>query len=141
MPGNEADAELAEVVESVRPELRRILFAHRIPPEAATDVMRFALLGGVAHWREIGDKARWLLEAVELECLTYWSERGLRSPAIRRPAPPPGLDHLEDSAGRVLVDLDLLRAMLPLRRRRVVFARGGAVAQLRWLLRASALAA
>jgi len=37
----------------------------------------------------------------------------------------------------VLVDLDLLRAMLPVSRRRVVFARGGTVARLRWLLRAA----
>jgi DNA-directed RNA polymerase specialized sigma24 family protein len=136
--GSEADAAIAALVESIRPELRRILFSHLIPPQAATEVMQFALVGVVAHWREIGDKARWLLQAVELECLAYWQERGLRSPALRPPAPPPGLDHLEDSDGRVLVDLDLLRAMLPLSRRRVVFARGGAVAQLRWLLRARA---
>lgn len=135
MAGDEAA--LAALVESIRPELRRILFTHRIPPSAATDVMRFALLGVVAHWREIDDKAQWLLEAAEFECLAYWQERGLRSPALCQPAPPPGLDHLEDADGRVLVDLDLLRAMLPLSRRRRVFARGGAVAQLRWLLRAA----
>jgi DNA-directed RNA polymerase specialized sigma24 family protein len=138
---NGAEAAIAELVESIRPELRRILLAHRIPPEAATDVMQVALLSVVAHWREIAGKAQWLLEAVEFECLAYWLERGLRSPALRRPAPPPGLDHLEDADGRVLVDLDLLRAMLPASRRRVVFARGGVVAQLRWLLRASAPAA
>jgi hypothetical protein len=97
-----------------------------------------ALVGLIAHWREIGDKAQWLLEAVAFECLAYWQERGLRSPALRRPTPPPRLDHLEDVDGRVLVDLDLLRAMLPVSRRRVVFARRGAVAQLRWLLRAPA---
>jgi DNA-directed RNA polymerase specialized sigma24 family protein len=136
--GSEADAAIAELVESIRPELRRVLFIHRIPPKAATELVQFALVGVMAHWREIGDKAQWLLEALEFECLAYWQERGLRSPALRQPAAPPGLDHLEDGGGRVLVDLDLLRAMLPLSRRRVVFARGGAVAQLRWLLRAQA---
>jgi DNA-directed RNA polymerase specialized sigma24 family protein len=138
MQGSGAEEAIAELVESVRPDLRRILFSHRIPPKAATEVMQFALVGVVAHWREIGDKAQWLLEAVEFECLAYWQERGLRSPALRQPARPAGLDQLEDVDGRVLVDLDLLRAMLPVSRRRVVFARGGAVAQLRWLLRAPA---
>jgi DNA-directed RNA polymerase specialized sigma24 family protein len=135
MQGSGSEAALAELVESVRPALRRILFSHRIPPQAATEVMQFALVGLVAHWREIADKAHWLLEAVDFECLAYWRERGLRSPALRQPAPPPRLDHLEDVDGRVLVDLDLLRAMLPMSRRRVVFAPAGAVAQLRWLLR------
>jgi DNA-directed RNA polymerase specialized sigma24 family protein len=138
MHRSEAEGAIAELVESVRQDLRRILFSHRIPPQAATEVMQLALVGVVAHWREIGDRARWLLQAVEFECLAYWQQRGLRSPALRPPAPPPRLDHLEDVDGRVLVDLDLLRAMLPLRRRRIVFARGGAVAQLRWLLRAPA---
>jgi hypothetical protein len=64
----------------------------------------------------------------------------LRSPALRKPAPPPGLDHLKGGDGRVLVDLDLLRAM-PATRRRTVFARGGAVDKLRRLLTASAPAA
>jgi DNA-directed RNA polymerase specialized sigma24 family protein len=139
--GNPADEEIAAVVASIRPELRRLLFTHRIPPSAATDLVQCALWSAVAHWREIADHAQWLLGAVEFECLTYWVERGLRSPALRRPAPPPGLDHLQDSDGRVLVDLDLLRAMLPATRRRAVFARGGPVDQLRWLLRASAPAA
>lgn len=136
-----ADEEVAAVVASIRPELRRLLFAHRIPPDAAADLVRSALASAVAHWREIGDQAQWLLEAVAFECSTYWLERGVRPPAMRRPAPPPGLDHLEDGDGRVLVDLDLLRAMLPASRRRAVFARGGALDQLRWLLRASAPAA
>jgi hypothetical protein len=136
--GSGTDAAIAALVESIRPELRRILFTHRIPLKAATEVMELALLVVVAHWREIGDQAQWLLEALEFECLAYWQERGRRSPALRQPAPPPGPDRLEDADGRVLVDLDLLRAMLPASRRRVVFARGGAVAQLRWLLRASA---
>ena len=138
MQGSGAEAAIAALVESVRPELRRILFSHRIPPRAATELVQLALVGVVTHWPEIGDKAQWLLDTLELECLAYWQERGLRSPARRPPAPPPGLDHLEDVDGRVLVDLDLLRAMLPLRRRCIVFARGGAVAQLRWLLRAPA---
>jgi DNA-directed RNA polymerase specialized sigma24 family protein len=141
MPGNGSDADIAAVVASIRPELRRLLFTHRIPPAAATDLLQVALWSAVAHWREIGDPARWLLDAIEFECLTYWLERGLRSPALRKPAPPPGLDHLQDSDGRVLVDLDLLRAMLPASRRRAIFARGGAVDQLRWLLRTSAPAA
>jgi len=81
----------------------------------------------------IGDKAQWLLKAAEIECLSYWLDHGLRSPALRKRVTPPRLDQLLDSDGRVLVDLDLLRAMLPARRRRVVLARGGAVAQLRWL--------
>jgi DNA-directed RNA polymerase specialized sigma24 family protein len=137
---NPAYEEIAAVVASIRPELRRLLFAHRIPPAAASDLVQSALRSAVAHWREIDDQAHWLLGAVEFECLTYWLERGLRSPALRRPAPPPGLDHLQDSDGRVLVDLDLLRAMLPATRRREVFARGGAVDRLRWLLRAPAAA-
>jgi hypothetical protein len=134
----DAEAAIAELVESVRPELRRILFTHRVPLEAATELVLHALQGIVTHWREIGDKAQRLLDTLEFECLAYWQERGLRSPARRTPAPPPGLDHLEDADGRVLVDLDLLRTMLPLSRRRIVFARGGAIARLRWLLRASA---
>jgi hypothetical protein len=49
-----------------------------------------ALVGLIAHWRKIGDKAQWLLEAVAFECLAYWQERGLRSPALRRPLRHPG---------------------------------------------------
>jgi len=129
--GNGADPEMVETVALIRPELRRLLWSYRIPADAAADVMRRALVGAVVHWRDIRDKGQWLLETVQFECRVYWQERGQPPPAPRRYAPPAARDVLEDPRLGVSVDLDLLRAMLPAHRRRVVFSHGGAVARLR----------
>ncbi len=136
MQGKGADPELIQTAELIRPELRRLLWLYRIPAEAAPDVMRRALVAAVIHWREIRNKGKWLLDSVQFECLTYWQERGQPPPVRRKRPPPPAREVLEDPDTGVSVDLDLLRAMLPAQRRRVVFSRGGAVARLREVMAA-----
>jgi hypothetical protein len=72
--------------------------------------------------------------AVEFECLAYWQERGQPSPGRHKhELPRAGREVLVDGDGRSL-DLDLLRAMLPARRQRVLFGPGGPAARLRLLL-------
>jgi DNA-directed RNA polymerase specialized sigma24 family protein len=130
----EFEAQMVEAVAQIRPDLRRLLFAHRIPPGEATELVERVLVGVAAHWQDIGDKGQWLLAAVQFECLTYWQERGLPSPAMRRLATPPARDLLVDRVHGRVFDVDLLRAMLPAARQRVVFASGGALNRLRVLL-------
>jgi hypothetical protein len=61
--GNPAYEEVAAVVASIRPELQRLRFAHRIPSAAVSNLVQSALRTAVAHWREIDDQALWLLGA------------------------------------------------------------------------------
>jgi hypothetical protein len=130
------DAEMAEVVALIRSEMRRILSAHRLPINDAKDLVRQTLLEARASWRAIdGDRRQWLLTAIEFECLTYWQKRGLRSPAMPGHAPPPAREvPLTGRPGGASLDMDVLRAMLPAARRRVLLAKGGVLDRLRILL-------
>ena len=129
-----ANAELVETLARVRPELRRILFAHRIPRKDLTRIVVRAVIELAVHWEVLEDRAQWLLAAVQFECLAYWQRRGQSSPGLQKHLPPRrGHEILVDDAGRSL-DLDLLRAMLPVRRRRVLFGPAGPVTRLRLVL-------
>ena len=91
MEGNESEQgvlTMTGVASLIRPELRRLLWAYRIPPASMADLLERALLAAVETWDEGADKEDWLLKAVELECCAYWRGRRRRA-AARRPAARP----------------------------------------------------
>ncbi len=124
------DLDLDSLVDLLRPDLRRVLWTHRVPAGDAMGVMQGALGRAIELWDLVGDKIELLLAAVDEECLRYWEARGLRSPALRRPSPAaPAREVLE--LGTASVDLDLLRALLPVSRHRAVLGPDSVVARLR----------
>jgi RNA polymerase sigma factor (sigma-70 family) len=68
-------AALPEVYERLRQPLRRLLYAYRIPPEDAEDVVQGALVLAVQKWSAIRDPEAWLLGTVKKRCILYWRAR------------------------------------------------------------------
>jgi hypothetical protein len=108
--GREPELELDTLVGILRPDLRRVLWSHRIPAGSAVEVMRGALARAIELWDVVGDKVELLLAAAGEECLRYWQARGLDSPALCRPARlgPAGREVVQ--VGEATVDSDLLRS-------------------------------
>jgi hypothetical protein len=136
MAGNRFDADdagVVGVVSLVRPEVRRLLRQYRIPStESMVELLERALVAALRAWGEKREQtSACLLAAVRAECRAYWRERGVPSPVTGAASAKRAPALLVDDRTGVLIDLDLLRAMLPLDRLRVVLSRSGEVAWLR----------
>lgn len=75
-PGAPADDQtLAELLEAVRPRLKRLLRSYDIPPEDAEDIVQEGILEALRKWDTIRQKDAWLLGAVRFKCSNYWKKR------------------------------------------------------------------
>lgn len=84
------DQTLLELLEAVRPRLRRLLRSYDIPLEDAEDLVQDALVEALRKWDTIRVKDAWLLGAVRFKCSNYWKrKRGGRVEAV-------DLDELEE---------------------------------------------
>jgi RNA polymerase sigma factor (sigma-70 family) len=69
--------ELPELLEELRPKVRRILRWFKIPPQDAEDLVQITLLLALAKWPEIETPAAWVLATLQYRCIIYWRERRL----------------------------------------------------------------
>lgn len=115
----------AQLLEDVRPRLKRLLASYLVPPQDCEDLLQEAFL---AFWRkrlQVEDPEAWLLSAVRMECLRYRRRKARQiHVCVEEPV-------LESFAGSSETDLDLrqdLRALilvLPLRHRALIQLRYG----------------
>ena len=66
---------LLELLESIRPRLKRILRSYDIPFEDAEDLIQEALLDALRKWDDIRVKDVWLLGTVRFKCSHYWKRK------------------------------------------------------------------
>jgi RNA polymerase sigma factor (sigma-70 family) len=66
---------LVELLETIRPRLKRLLQSYDIPPEDAEDLVQEALLDALRKWDAIRAKDVWLLGTVRFKCSNYWKRR------------------------------------------------------------------
>jgi RNA polymerase sigma factor (sigma-70 family) len=119
---------LEELLQRLRPRLRRVLAGYHIPPQDAEDLLQEALLAAYLAWPTIQNKDAWLLVTLRHKCSIYW--RGHRTRKVQAVDP----EFLEDLAGaqpapqereELLWDLDRLLALLGHRHRELMRLRFG----------------
>jgi RNA polymerase sigma-70 factor (ECF subfamily) len=72
----ESSATFEQFLKAMRPKLKRMLAATRIPVEDAEDVLQQALVVLVEKWDEIRDyREGWLLKTLHNHCCMYWRHR------------------------------------------------------------------
>jgi RNA polymerase sigma factor (sigma-70 family) len=69
------DQTFSELLEAVRPRLKRLLRSYDIPPEDAEDIVQEALLDALRKWDSIRQKDAWLLGTVRFKCSNYWKRK------------------------------------------------------------------
>lgn len=75
--GPETD-ELTALLDSVEPELKRILVRFRIPAQDSADLLQDAILLFLEKRPRITSPGAWLLSVLRNRCLTYWRARRRR---------------------------------------------------------------
>jgi len=114
----------AQLLDNVRPRLKRLPASYLVPPQDSEDLLQEAFL---AFWRkrlQVDNPEAWLLSAVRMECLRYRRRKARQMHVgVEEPV-------LESLAGQSETDSDLrrdLRAVI-----RVLPARHRALIQLRY---------
>lgn len=69
---------LEELLDRVRPRIKRILGRYRVPPQDVEDLVQEALLSTVRRWSRLREPEGWLVGAVRHQCLMYWRGRRRR---------------------------------------------------------------
>ena len=69
------DQTLLELLEAIRPRLKRLLRSYDIPPEDAEDIVQEALLEALRKWGTIRQRDAWLLGTVRFKCSHYWKRK------------------------------------------------------------------
>lgn len=81
-PGSEP---FEELLERVRPRIRRLLKSYGIPLQDAEDVLQDALLEALRQWDTIRSMEAWLLGTLRFKCAQYWKRQ--RTERVRTVAP------------------------------------------------------
>jgi RNA polymerase sigma factor (sigma-70 family) len=68
-------ASIDELIEAVRPKVRRVFAQYRIPHQDAEDLMQEALIVTFKRWADIYFKEGWLLVTLRHKCSIYWREK------------------------------------------------------------------
>lgn len=103
------DQTLLELLEAIRPRLKRLLRSYDIPPEDAEDIVQESILEALRKWGTIRQKDVWLLGTVRFKCSHYWKRRrGERVEAF-------DLDVLEELSGPRAPDQEQKEISLDLR--------------------------
>ncbi len=67
--------ELEQLVEQLRPRLKRILRGYGVPPLDADDLLQETFLAVLCKWQSIANKEAWLIGTLRHRCARYWRER------------------------------------------------------------------
>jgi RNA polymerase sigma factor (sigma-70 family) len=68
-------ASVEELLEELRPKIRRLFANYRVPHSDAEDILQEALLATFLNWGEIRCKQGWLLVTLRHKCSVYWREK------------------------------------------------------------------
>ncbi len=68
-------ATIEELLEELRPKIRRLFANYRVPHTDAEDLLQEALLATFLNWGEIRSKQGWLLVTLRHKCSVYWREK------------------------------------------------------------------
>jgi RNA polymerase sigma factor (sigma-70 family) len=69
------DQTLRELLEALRPRIKRLLRSYDIPLEDAEDLVQEAMLEALRKWGTIRQKDIWLLGTLRIKCSHYWKRR------------------------------------------------------------------
>lgn len=75
IPLSPDDQTLRELLEALRPRIKRLLRSYDIPLEDAEDLVQEALLEALRKWGTIRQKDTWLLGTLRIKCSHYWKKR------------------------------------------------------------------
>jgi len=116
-------ASVEELLEELRPKIRRLFANYRVPHTDAEDLLQEALLATFLNWSEIRSKQGWLLVTLRHKCSVYWrAKRYGRVQAVD----PPALDVLASplpppqERAEMIWDLDRAVVNLEERHRRLL---------------------
>jgi RNA polymerase sigma factor (sigma-70 family) len=104
-------ASIDELIDVVRPKVRRVFAQYRIPHQDAEDLLQEALIVTFKRWADIYFKEGWLLVTLRHKCSIYWREK--RNSRLQ-PVDPSFLESLsepvspEQEREEMLWDLDRL---------------------------------
>jgi RNA polymerase sigma factor (sigma-70 family) len=114
-----ADTEpIEEILERVRPRIKRLLKSNSIPLQDAEDVLQEALLDALRQWDTIRNVEAWLLGTLRFKCAQYWRrQRGERVQSVDPPMLEDLCEPLPPGQERDEVILDLRRLTRGLGRR------------------------
>jgi RNA polymerase sigma factor (sigma-70 family) len=119
---------LEDLLERVRPRIKRLFKSYNIPLQDAEDVLQDALLDALRQWDTIRNVEAWLLGTLRYKCAQYWKRQRIeRVHAVA----PPVLEDLStplppaQERDEVLLDLRRLTRGLGQRHRAVLWLRFG----------------
>lgn len=70
--------ELEKLLERCRPQLSRVLFHFRIPPEDAEDLLQETFVILISKWDSVRSPEAWLAGTLRNRCILYWRRRRAR---------------------------------------------------------------
>jgi RNA polymerase sigma factor (sigma-70 family) len=97
-PADDPGPEIQELLERLRPRIKRLLCLYNIPRLDAEDLLQEALIAAFRKWDTIQHKDAWLLGTVRNRCMLYWKRRWRERSegmdpedleAVSAPLPPP----------------------------------------------------
>jgi len=68
-------ASIDELLDELRPKIRRMFANYRVPHTDSEDLLQEALLATFLNWSEIRCKQGWLLVTLRHKCSVYWREK------------------------------------------------------------------
>ncbi|HEV3455555.1 MAG TPA: sigma-70 family RNA polymerase sigma factor [Thermoanaerobaculia bacterium] len=120
--------ELEQLVENLRPRLKRILRRYGVPPHDADDLLQEAFLAVLGKWESIDNKEAWLIGTLRHRCARYWRQRrssvleavdSALLEALSQPQPAP------QERAALVWDLESVFLTLSVRHRAVLWLRFG----------------
>jgi RNA polymerase sigma factor (sigma-70 family) len=118
--------ELVELVERLRPRLRRAFYRFHVPIEDSEDIVQSALLAALTRWQEIEDPEGWLVGTICTMCRTrrrgkFWRNvRRMDAVQVERLAPMSPAPQLRR---QMLADIERLTRPLSASERAVLYLR------------------
>jgi RNA polymerase sigma factor (sigma-70 family) len=119
---------IEELIEQLRPRLRQILSAYRIPYPDSEDLLQDTLIAAFCRWDTIQTQDAWLIGTLRNKCAMYWKrQRSNPLQAVDLPI----LESLSEPLSPVqersaqLWDLESLAGRLSQRHRTVLWLRFG----------------
>jgi RNA polymerase sigma factor (sigma-70 family) len=120
--------ELEQLIENVRPRLKRILHGYGVPPHDADDLLQETFLAVLDKWGSIHNKEAWLIGTLRHRCARYWRQRrssvleavdSARLEVLSQPQPAP------QERAALVWDLESVFVTLSARHRAVLWLRFG----------------
>jgi RNA polymerase sigma factor (sigma-70 family) len=128
LPSIAETSDLEQLVEKLRPRLKRILYGYGVPPHDADDLLQEAFLAVLSKWETIDNKEAWMIGTLRHRCARYWRQRrsnvleavdAALLEALSQPQPAP------QERAALVWDLESVFVTLSVRHRAVLWLRFG----------------